>query len=322
LREGGDAALAAKSMVRPSRRRRRNRLTMADIEAVLLLALQAILSGILVGGVYGILSVGMSLAFGVMRIVNFAHGELVMYGMYAGVVASRNFGIDPLLILPLSFVLLALIGAAQYQIVFRRFVGQATLQQLLAAIGCALVLQMIVQITFGADTRTATSTFTGQYIVFGPFFLSQAQIVAFAVAVAATLGVELLLRLTTWGKAVRAVADDLEAAEVVGVNSSSINIGAFALAAGLAGLAGTVLVTYFPTSPSVGFSLMPIIIIATIIGGLGSIGGTFLGGICCGIVQQVTAMMWNSALQDVPLYALLLLFIAFRPTGLFGVRSE
>jgi branched-chain amino acid transport system permease protein len=295
---------------------------MAGFEAVLLLALQAILSGILVGGVYGILSVGLSLAFGVMRIVNFAHGELVMYGMYAGVIASSHFGIDPLLILPLSFLLVALIGAAQYAIVFRHFVGHATLQQLLAAIGCALVLQMIAQIIFGADARTATSAFTGKYIVFGPFFLSQAQIVAFAVAIAATLGVELLLRATTWGKAVRAVADDLEAAEVVGVNSQAINIGAFALASGLAGIAGTVLVTYFPTSPSVGFSLMPIIIIATTIGGLGSIGGTFLGGIFCGVIQQVTAMMWNSALQDVPLYVLLLLFIAFRPTGLFGVRSE
>jgi branched-chain amino acid transport system permease protein len=106
------------------------------------------------------------------------------------------------------------------------------------------------------------------------------------------------------------------------VNASYINIGAFALSAGLAGLAGTVLVTYFPTYPSVGFSLMPIIIIATTIGGLGSIGGTFLGGICCGIIQQVTAMLWNSALQDVPLYVLLMLFIAFRPTGFFGLRSE
>src|SRR5262249_57008010 len=209
-----------------------HRLTMAGIEAVLLLALQAILSGVLVGGVYGILSVGLSLAFGVMRIVNFAHGELVMYGMYAGVIASRNFGIDPLLILPLSFLLVALVGVAQYQIVFRHFVGHATLQQLLAAIGCALVLQMIAQIIFGADARTATSMFTGQYIVFGPFFLSQAQIVAFVVAAAATLGVELTLRLTTWGKAVRAVADDLEAAEVLGVNSTSVNIGAFRLAAG------------------------------------------------------------------------------------------
>jgi branched-chain amino acid transport system permease protein len=217
---------------------------------------------------------------------------------------------------------LAAVGAAQYQIVFRHFVGHATLQQLLAAIGCALVLQMIAQLIFGADARTATSMFTGQYVVFGPFFLSQAQIVAFIVAILATLGVELLLRVTTWGKAVRAVADDLEAAEVVGVNSTWINIGAFALSAGLAGMAGTVLVTYFPTSPSVGFSLMPIIIIATTIGGLGSISGTLLGGIFCGIIQQVTAMLWNSALQDVPLYLLLLMFIAFRPTGFFGVRSE
>jgi len=295
---------------------------MAGIEAAVMLALQAIFSGILVGGVYGVLSVGLSLAFGVMRIVNFAHGELVMYGMFAGVVASKTFGIDPLIILPLSFLLTALVGMAQYQIVFRHFVGHATLNQLLAAIGCALVLQMIAQLIFGADTRAATSMFTGKYTVIGPFFLSQAQIVAFIIAVAATLAVEALLRGTTWGKAVRAVADDIEASEIVGINSSYINILAFALAAGLAGLAGTVLVTYYPTSPSAGFGLMPIIIIATTIGGLGSIGGTFLGGICCGIIQQLTAMLWNSALQDVPLYVLLMLFIAYRPTGFFGLRSE
>jgi branched-chain amino acid transport system permease protein len=295
---------------------------MSDLQQNLMLALQAIFSGVLVGGVYGILSVGLSLAFGVMRIVNFAHGELVMYGMFAGVIASKMFGIDPLIILPLSFLFTAVVGMAQYRIVFRHFVGHATLNQLLAAIGCAFVLQMIAQLIFGADARTAQSIFTGKYTVIGPFFLSQAQIVAFIIAVVATLAVEVLLRTSTWGKAVRAVADDIEAAEIVGVNSGRINLFAFALSTGLAGLAGTVLVTYFPTAPSVGFQLMPIIIIATTIGGLGSIGGTFLGGICCGIVQQVTAMMWNSALQDVPLYLLLLLFIAFRPTGFFGSRVE
>jgi branched-chain amino acid transport system permease protein len=295
---------------------------MAGFEAAFFLAAQAILSGILVGGVYGILSVGLSLAFGVMRIVNFAHGELVMYGMFAGVVASKTFGIDPLYILPLSFLLTAVVGMVQYQIVFRHFVGHATLNQLLAAIGCALVLQMIAQLIFGADARTASSMFTGQYLVMGPFFVSKAQMVAFVIAVAATLSVEALLRSTTWGKAVRAVADDIEAAEVVGINSAYINIGAFALACGLAGLAGSVLVTYYPTAPNAGFMLMPIIIIATTIGGLGSIGGTFLGGIFCGVVQQMTAMLWNSALQDVPLYLLLLLFIAFRPTGFFGTRAE
>src|SRR5262249_21417501 len=156
----------------------------------------------------------------------------------------------------------------------------------------------------------------------GPFFLSQAQIVAFVIALVATFAVSYILNATAWGKAVRAVADDREAAEIVGVNSSTVNISAFALSTGLAGLAGTVLVTYFPVSPSVGLAVMPIIIIATTIGGLGSIGGTFIGGIFCGIVQQATAILWNSALQDVPLYFLLLVFIALRPTGLFGGRSE
>jgi branched-chain amino acid transport system permease protein len=282
---------------------------------------QALLSGVLVGGVYGLLSIGFSLAFGVMRIVNFAHGDVVMYGMYAGVVAA-GLGIDPLYIIPVSFLLMAALGAAQYMLVYKRFVGRATLQQLLAAIGLGLVLQMLAQIVFGADTRSAPSMFSSQFVVLGPLFVSAAQVVACAVAVVATILVELLLLGTRWGKAVRAVADDIETAEIVGLNSQTINITAFALACGLAGIAGTVMVTYYPTDPSKGLTLMPIAIIATTIGGLGSIRGSFLGGVFCGIVQQVTALLWSSALQDVPLYVLLLFFIAYRPTGMFGLRTE
>jgi branched-chain amino acid transport system permease protein len=295
---------------------------MSGIETEMLPVLQAVLSGILVGGVYGLLSIGLSLAFGVMRIVNFAHGDLVMYGMYVGVVASTAFGIDPLLALPISFVLMGILGALQYRIVFRRFVGHTTLNQLLAAIGLGLALQMIAQLIFGVDARSATSVFAGSYDLIGPFFFARAQIVAFVVAGAATIAVELLLRKTQWGKSVRAVADNIEAAEIVGLKSQRINLMAFALSCGLAGIAGTIMVTYYPTDPTKGFSLMPIAIIATTIGGLGSIGGAFLGGIFCGIVQQATAMLWNSALQDVPLYILLLVFIAYRPMGFFGQRSE
>ena len=295
---------------------------MNDLGTALVPVGQALLSGVLVGGVYGLLSIGFSLAFGVMRIVNFAHGDLVMYGMYVGVVASTSFGIDPLYALPVSFVLMALLGAAQYLLVFKRFVGSATLQQLLAAIGLGLVLQMLAQVVFGADTRSAPSMFSARYILIGPLFISAAQVVAFVVAVVATAAVEALLIATRCGKAVRAVADDIEAAEIVGLSAQTINITAFALACGLAGVAGTIMVTYYPTDPSKGLSLMPIAIIATTIGGLGSIRGSFLGGIFCGVVQQLTAMLWSSALQDIPLYVLLLFFIAYRPTGLFGLRTE
>jgi branched-chain amino acid transport system permease protein len=217
---------------------------------------------------------------------------------------------------------MALLGAAQYLFVFKRFVGSATLQQLLAAIGLGLVLQMLAQVVFGADTRSAPSMFSARYILIGPLFISAAQVVAFVVAVVATAAVEALLIATRWGKAVRAVADDIEAAEIVGLSAQTINITAFALACGLAGVAGTIMVTYYPTDPSKGLSLMPIAIIATTIGGLGSIRGSFLGGIFCGVVQQLTAMLWSSALQDIPLYVLLLFFIAYRPTGLFGLRTE
>lgn len=283
---------------------------------------QAVLSGILVGGVYGVLSIGLSLAFGVMRIVNFAHGDLVMYGMYIGVVAARAFGIDPLWVIPLAFLFAGLLGAMQYLLVFKHFVGHATLNQLLAAFGLALIFEMIAQLVFGVDTYRATSYFSAKYVFIGPLFISSAEIVAFGVAIVFALAVELLLHATRWGKAVRAVADNIEAAEIVGLNSNSINIGAFALSCGLAGIAGSVMVTFYPVQPAVGLALMPIAIIATTIGGLGSISGAFLGGIFCGIVQQVTSILWNATLQDVPLYVLLLLFIAFRPTGIFGKRSE
>jgi branched-chain amino acid transport system permease protein len=295
---------------------------MSGIEIAMLPVLQALLSGILVGGVYGLLSIGLSLAFGVMRIVNFAHGDMVMYGMYVGVIASTMLGIDPLYALPASFLVMAVLGALQYRLVFRRFVGHTTLNQLLAAIGLGLALEMVAQLIFGVDARSARSIFAGKYDLIGPFFFARAQIVAFGVAGIATILVELLLRRTQWGKAVRAVADNIEAAEIVGLKSQTINLAAFALSCGLAGIAGTIMVTYYPTDPTKGFSLMPIAIIATTIGGLGSVGGAFFGGIFCGVIQQMTAMLWNSALQDVPLYILLLLFIAYRPMGLFGQRSE
>jgi branched-chain amino acid transport system permease protein len=283
--------------------------------------LQAILSGILVGGVYGLFSMGFSLAFGVMRIVNFAHGELVMLGMYVGFVVFSVAGLDPLYAIPVSCLVLAGLGALLYLGIYRRFVGKATLQQLLVAIAVALILQVAAQIAFTPDTRGVQSAWGSQYLLLGTIFLSYAQIGAFVIALLCVVAVELLLKTTRFGQAVRAIADDVEAAELVGLNSNVINIGAFALSCSLAGIAGSVLVTYYPVNPHVGFSLMPVALIATVLGGLGSVLGAFIGGIICGVVQQLTSVFWTSALQDVPLYALLLLFLAFRPYGLFGRRA-
>jgi branched-chain amino acid transport system permease protein len=244
-----------------------------------------------------------------------------MAGMYVGYVVHAWFGIDPLVAIPLAFVFVGLLGAVLYEFGFRHFVGQTTLQQLLVAIALALILQVIAQIIFGPDPRAARSGWGSHYLLIGPIFLSYAQIAAFAVAIVAIGLIELFLRRSSWGRSIRAIADDAEAAEVVGMNSRLMNLSAFAFSCALAGAAGAVLVTYYPVSPVVGFSLMPIALIATVLGGLGSVGGAFLGGIICGVIQQATSALWTSALQDVPLYLMVLLLFAFRPYGFFG-RKE
>jgi len=282
---------------------------------------QALVSGLLLGGVYGLFTMGFSLAFGVMRIVNFAHGEMVMIAMYLGLFAFSLLGIDPLVMVILAPVMLAGLGAVVYMGVYRRFVGRATLQQLLAAIAIALILQSIAQLAFSPETRALRNAWGSQYLLLGNVFVSYAQVTAFGVALLCVGVVEVLLRFTRWGHMIRAVADDAEAAEIVGLDAQKVNLGAFGLATGLAGVAGAVLVTYYPVNPVVGFSLMPIALIATVIGGLGSVWGAFLGGIICGVIQQLTSAVWAPALQDLPLYGLLLVFLAFRPFGLFGRKS-
>ena len=214
----------------------------------------------------------------------------------------------------------ALQGVVIYLFIYRRYVGRTTLQQLLAAIALALILQSVAQLVFTPETRAVHDAWGAQYLLIGSVFVSYAQVVAFCIAVVCVLAVEGVLRLTRWGQMVRAVADDAEAAEIVGQNAQWINVTAFGLATGLAGLAGAVLVTYYPVSPTVGFVLMPIALIATVLGGLGSVSGAFIGGLICGVVQQLTSAYWTSALQDIPL-DLLLLFLAFRPYGLFGRQS-
>jgi len=283
--------------------------------------IQALASGLLVGGVYGLFSIGFSLAFGVMRIVNFAHGELVMLGMYAAYSVYLLTGADPLLAIPIVGIFLTVVGAGLYLVVYERFVGKATLQQLLVAIAISMVIQIILQMIYGPETRGVQSVLGSQYLIYGPFFFSYGQIAAFIVAVVCVGVLELLLQKTRWGKLIRAVADDPEAAEIVGANSRAINTIAFAVSCCLAGIAGCVLIIYYPVNPATGMALMPIALIATVIGGLGSIKGAFLGGIICAIVQQLTSTFWSPALQDVPLYVLLLVFLAFFPFGLLGRKT-
>ena len=281
---------------------------------------QALVSGLLLGGVYGLFSMGFSLAFGVMRIVNFAHGEMVMIAMYLGLFAFSGLGIDPLFMVILAPVALAALGAVVYMGVYRRFVGRATLQQLLAAIAIALILQSLAQLAFSPETRALRNAWGSQYLLLGSVFVSYAQVTAFCIAVVCVGMVELLLHRTRWGHMIRAVADDAEAAEIVGQDAQKVNLGAFGLATGLAGVAGAVLVTYYPVNPVVGFSLMPVALIATVLGGLGSVSGSLIAAYAVGYLETLTAYLIDPSLRAIPSLLLLVVVVYVRPQGLLGRR--
>ena len=175
---------------------------------------------------------------------------------------------------------------------------------------------------FGPEARAPAAALGSEFVFAGPFFFSVGQIAAFVIALVCVGALELVLRRTRWGTSIRAIADDAEVAELIGIDARRQNAAAFALTCALAGIAGCVLVVFYPVSPTAGFTYMPIALVATVLGGLGSVSGAFLGGIFCAVVQQLTALLWSTALQNVPLYVLLVVVLAFFPLGLFGRPTE
>src|SRR3972149_2689945 len=271
--------------------------------------LQAIVSGILVGGVLGLVSMGLSLVFGVVRIVNFAHGELVMLAMYGTYLLYTAVRIPPpfsiLIVAPLLFAF----GVLLYRVLFEPVVLGSTelLPQLSLTVGISFALQTIAQWVFSPTQRSIQMSWTTTYYDVGEVFINQAQVIAFLVSLVVSLLLWLFLARTDLGRAMRALVDDREVAQMMGINSRRIYAIAVGTSAALAAGGGNILMTYYPTFPHVGLQFLPLAFVAVVMGGMGNVLGAFLGGIIVGIVQQVTGVYVAFQLQNA---GLLLSFIA------------
>lgn len=281
--------------------------------------LQAAVTGLLLGGVYGLVSMGLSLVFGVMRVVNFAHGELLLIGMYGTYVLYTGVGLNPFVALVVVIPAALLLGAVLQGALLSRVTGTTELRQLLLTLGLALVIQSLAQIVFSADQRSLPGFAWGSQLArLGPIFVRPAHVVGFVVAVAVTVALTLLLTRTDLGRAMRATVDDAEMAESSGVRSKRIYMVAMALGTCIAAIAGAVLITYYPVSPTTGMQFLIIAFVSVVLGGLGNVIGAFLGGVVAGLVQQFTASYVAVELQDVGLFALFIAVLIFRPNGLLG----
>ena len=282
--------------------------------------LQALVNGILLGGLYVLLAIGLNLVTGVLKIINFAHGDLVMLGMYIVFWLTVIFNINPLIVLPAAFAVLAVIGALTYLAVFSPVLRSTDLEQLLVTVAFGLFLQGLAQILWKSDYRMLK--FRSKPIVLGGIFVSQVMLIVFVISLVASISLYLFLMKTQTGIRIRAVAQDPVMASLVGISTRKIYYLVNMIGFGLAGLAGGLLVTMFPTYPSAGLLYGLIAWIIMVIGGLGSIIGAFIGGMIIGMTEVIVATLWNIELARAIAFAIFIAVIALKPTGIMGERAR
>ncbi|WP_157802942.1 branched-chain amino acid ABC transporter permease [Compostimonas suwonensis] len=284
---------------------------------------QTALTGLLLGGVYGLVAMGLSLIFGVMRVINFAHGSIVLVGMYL-VYSLYNAGVNPFVALLIAVPLGLLFGALLQTVLLGPVTGKDELRQLLLTLGLSLIIKSIAQVIFSPNSLSLSGFTAGSTLVDigGGLYVKPAHIIGFAIAILVAAMLVLILRYTDLGRRMRAVVDDSQMAESAGVRSKRIYTISMAIGICIAIVAGGVLVTYQPVSPTTGDAFLVIAFVAVVLGGLSSVYGAFVGGVIAGVVQQLTSAFVGPALQDAGLFVIFILVLIFRPNGLFGRKGD
>jgi branched-chain amino acid transport system permease protein len=278
----------------------------------------AAVAGLLFGLILALSAAGLTLIWGVMDIVNFAHGDFLMLGMYGTFFAWAMLGLDPLVSLPGVVVGLALLGLVIYLGVIRPVLRASVLAQIFATFGLGILLRGLAQFFFSASYRQVGETVASGNVTLGPLHLGVPQVVAAAGALVVSALLFALLDRTTIGTAIRATAEDRVAAELMGIDTRRVFALAWALGVACVGAAAGLLAIYFPIFPDVGavFGLLAFVTVA--FGGFGSVGGAMLAGVLIGIVTAIAGLVVEPAFKFAVAYVLYLVVLVVRPQGLLG----
>ncbi|GAO04692.1 branched-chain amino acid ABC transporter permease [Anaeromyxobacter sp. PSR-1] len=280
--------------------------------------LQSVLSGLLVGGVYALIGIGLTLIFGVMRVTNFAHGELLMLGMYLAWLAFTGLHLDPFLSIVLVAPAMFLWGAFLQKSFVNRVLGALPQNQILLTIGLGLIMSNTVMLIFTSDYRILTTTYSSSSYKLAGLSISQPLLYAFLITVAITGALYWFLLKTDTGQAIRATAQDRDAAQLMGINVRRMSVLAFGIGSALAGTAGALISPTYYIFPQVGstFTLKAFVIV--VLGGMGSVVGATLGGIIIGVAESLSAVYIASGLKELVTFVLFLALLLFKPAGLLG----
>jgi branched-chain amino acid transport system permease protein len=287
----------------------------------LTLVLQGVVSGLLFGGVYSLMAVGLTLIFGVMRVVNFAHGDMMVWGMYLAYMLATRAGVDPYVGFVVCAGALFALGVLVQRGLVDRIVDAPHEMQILLMLGVALVLENVALVAFGPEPTRVRSPLAAAALWLGPVFVDVARLVTFVVAVALTLALWAFLFKTDLGRTIRAAADNPYGALVVGTDVRRVYAVAFGVGAACVGAAGALVAPILPFQPPTGLSLSVASFNIVIIGGMGSLLGAFVGGLLVSLAESLGAVFLKPSLKELFSFSLLIVILLFRPAGLFGRRS-
>ena len=282
-------------------------------------ALQAILNGLLTGGLYALVGMGLALIFGVMRIVNFAHGAFLMLGMYVVYILFTHTGISPYILFVGAGVVLFALGYAIYVGLLHRIHGGSDFMQILLTLGIALICVDGVQIAFGADYHQINIPLAGRNYSLGPHISINAPWVAsFALAAGLAVALYLFVTRTMIGRAARAIAQNRNAAPLMGINVFRVQAMSFAIGSAAAGVAGALMLPVFYLYPTVGDQFTQKAFVMVVLGGMESIVGAALAGLVLGVVESLTSLYWGNEWALAVDFVLFLLVLSLKPSGIFG----
>lgn len=280
---------------------------------------QNLSNGILIGAVYALIGVGLTLVFGVMRTINFAHGDFVVLGMYFAVVLNAVFGWDPYLTLVFAIPLGFIVGASIQKLVLTRVMDAKPETMMLATLGISLVIGNLLLLTFGGEPKSLNVTYAASTLSVGQVRVSVVLLLAGLATLAVIVGLYLLLNRTEVGRAIKATAENRLGAELVGINTKRIQAIVFGLGMALAVTAGVTLIPLLFASPVTTGALFTLkAFVVTVLGGLGNIAAAIIGGLLLGVVEVLGASYLDSAYRDAYGLLVFLVVLLVKPEGLFG----
>jgi branched-chain amino acid transport system permease protein len=280
--------------------------------------LQTLASGLLIGLIYALVAIGLTLIFGVMDIVNFAHGEFLMFGMYSSFWLFALYALDPIFTLPLTALFLFGLGTLLYKLVIRKITNAPMVSQIFTTFGLMILFRGIAQFLWKADFRTIENSMVAGHVSLGGIQIGSPQLTAGLGAIVVTGVIYTFLTRTKLGAALEATAADKEAAQLMGIDSQKMFALAWGVGAACAGVAGALLSTFFPIFPEVGANFILIAFVVVNLGGFGSVVGALIAGVLVGVIEVMGGLFLGPQYKMAIVLVLFLTVLMFRPQGLMG----